>query len=119
LQVRLLSNWVDFSKNNPNGPPTFFRTGTKDPGLLRISMYAEYRGGAIPNPTGEQLVDLAKGHGERQKSGELVETRSGTCALGVFGTAVFRSGKWPHAQLWYLSDGKDFVLATLLCSIVL
>ena len=114
LHVRLVPNWEPF--HNPKGPPTYRRTDSDTPGLLRVSIYAEYMGiGPIPNPTGDQLIDLAKGHGSRQNSGELVETSCGRCELGTFGTASFRSEKWPHAQLWYLSNGKDFVLATLLC----
>jgi hypothetical protein len=115
VAVRLLPNWA--SADNPGGPATFVRTGTQDAGALQVSLLAEYTGGKPPQPTPDDLVKLARGHGERQDAGKLVETKSGPCQLGYFGTAVFHSAEFPRIQLWYLSNGYDFVLATHVCTV--
>lgn len=114
LQVQLLPNWARM--DNPDGPATFYRTDSEDSGALQVSLYAEYAGGKIPNPSVDDLIELAQGHGERHEAGELVETSGGTCGLGVYGSAVFRSAEYPYFRLWYISNGRDFVLATHICT---
>jgi hypothetical protein len=113
LRVKLLPNWT--TEKNPDGPATFVRTDSQDSGALQASLMTEYTGGKAPLPTVEGLIDLAQGHGERHAVGELVETAGGACALGRFGTAVFRSEEFPRMQLWYLSNGHDIVLASYIC----
>src|SRR5690349_4720486 len=108
LQVRLLPNWAQ--ADNPDGPATFYRTDSDDSGALQVSLYAEYTGGRVPNPSAEDLIELARGHGQRHDVGELVESLSGACSLGTYGAAVFRSAEYPRIQFWYLSDGRDFIL---------
>ena len=115
LQVRLLPNWAQ--ADNPDGPATFYRTDSDDSGALQFSLYAEYTGGKVPNPSPDDLVELAQGHGQRHNAGELVGTHRGACALGSFGAAVFRLAEYPHMQFWYLSNGRDFVLATYICTV--
>jgi hypothetical protein len=116
LQVRLLPNWAQ--ADNPDGPgATFCRTDSDESGSLQVSLYAEYTSGTVPNPSPDDLIELAQGHGQRHDVGELVGTDSGACDLGTFGTAMFRSAEWPRTQLWYLSNGRDFVLATHICAV--
>lgn len=114
VQVRLVWNWEQIA--NPEGPATFIRADTDEPGVLQVSLYAEYKSGKTPNPTARDLIELACGHGERHAVGELVETSSGVCDLGTFGSAVFQSEEYAREQFWYLSNGWDFVLATLICT---
>jgi hypothetical protein len=115
LQVKLLPNWAQ--SDNPGGPATFYRTDSDDSGALQVSLYAEDTGGKVPNPTPDDLVKLAQGHGQRHDAGELVGTHSGSCDLGSFGAAVFRSAEYSRIQCWYLSNGRDFVLATHVCTV--
>ncbi len=115
LQIQLPDNW--FLQPQTTGPVTLLRDAPDPAGSLQVSIYAEYTGGAIPAPTDQQLVDLAKKHGQRHGAGELVETNSGTCKLGMFGTAIFHDPEFPFIQFWYLSNGYDFVLATFVCEI--
>ena len=117
LKIHLLPNWMDQSRNNPGGPPTFTRANSADSGALQISFAAEYRGRQVPNPSAQDLIGLARRHGENWGIGELIETTSGSCTLGKFGSAVFRSSKCPRVQLWCLSNGYDFVLATHVCCV--
>jgi hypothetical protein len=115
LQVQLLPNWAQ--TDNPDGPATFYRTDSDDSGALQVSLYAEYKGGKAPDPSTKDLIELSQGHGERHNAGDLVETSSGECALGSYGSAVFRSKEYPRIQFWYLSNGSDFVLATHVCTV--
>jgi hypothetical protein len=115
LQVRLLPNWAQ--ADNPDGPVTFYRCDSGDSGSLQVSLYAEYMGGKVPNPSPDDLIELAQDHGQRHNAGELVGTHSGACDLGSFGAVVFRSAECPRFQLWYLSNGRDFVLATHICTV--
>lgn len=115
LEIRLLPNWADVSGENPGGPATYARTNSKGSGALQVSLAAEYRGGRVPNPSQQDLIRLAQGYGESQQAGSLVSAASGDCQLGTYGTAVFRSAANPHLQLWLLSNGRDFVLATHVC----
>lgn len=113
LQVRLLPNWA--RAENAGGPATFYRADHDDSGALQVTLSAEYTGGEVPNPSPEYLVALARRLGRQNDAGDLVEEASGACALGTFGTAVFRSEATPRFQLWFLSNGRDFVLATHIC----
>jgi hypothetical protein len=112
--VGLLPGWSDYSHQNPEGPATFLRESSKVPGPLQVSLIG-YRGGEIPNPSLQSLVNMASEMGDTLGATELVETTSGDCAFGRFGSAVFRSVECPRMQVWYLSDGYDFILATHIC----
>lgn len=113
-RVKLLSGWTDYSRDNPDGPPTFLRDRSEVPGPLQVSM-AEWVGGEVPNSSESDLVRLATDSGRRQEAGDLVETDSGKCDLGMYGTAVFRSQEYPRTQIWFLSNGRDFVMASHIC----
>jgi hypothetical protein len=115
LQITLLPDWEQFE--NPDGPVSFIRGSSETSGVLQVSLYAEYKSGKIPNPTQQVLVEFAQDLGERHDFGILECTEHGTCELGIFGTAIFHSEESPRAQIWYLSNGKDFVLATYICSV--
>ena len=103
--------------DNPDGPATFYRTDSDDSGALQVSLYAEYTGGKVPNPSPDDLVALAQGHGQRHDAGELVGTHSGACVLGRFGAAVYRAAEYPRIEVWCLCNGRDFVLATHICTV--
>ncbi len=65
----------------------------------------------MPNPSHQELVDLTRELGLREQLGRKLEFGNGDCALGRFGTVLFSSPG--HCRLWYLSNGRDFVRATL------
>jgi hypothetical protein len=116
VEVRLLPNWLAVPAVSSGGPTPFQRADGSGAGVLQFSLLAEYRGGKIPNPTLADLIGFARGHGERHDAGELVECLSGACHLGSFGSAVYQSEEFPRIQFWYLSNGRDFVLATHVCT---
>ncbi len=112
IKVRLLPGWIDASKDNPHGPPTFVRESSKCSGALQVSQ-AEYVRGAVPNPSERDLIEMSRTFG--MNFGDIVESQSGGCKFGKFGMTVYRSAETPHSQVWYLSDGKDFIMVTHLC----
>ena len=81
-KVTLLKGWSDISKENPDGPPTFYRHRSDNPGALQIS-FAEYKSGEIPNPTEEDLKAACAKDGQEFGWGEVVDVRSGSCAFGT------------------------------------
>ena len=114
IKVTLLPEWSDYSRENPAGPATFLRQTSEVPGPLQVSL-AAYRAGEVPNPSPQDLVSLARKAGDTLGATELVETASGECVFGHFGSTVFRSAESGRMQVWYLSDGYDFIIATHIC----
>lgn len=109
LKIELFRNWSQ--QNNPNGPATFVRQGSTN--AFQVS-WAEYRGDKPLNTGGEEGTrQFAVNFGK--KFGELVESSSGTCRFGIFGTA-FRSATYPRIQVWILTNNRDHILATHICS---
>lgn len=116
LKIKLLTGWSEH--NNPDGPPTYCRALSESPGALQVS-WAEYKGGKPPNPSPAALIRMAQEFGQKDDDfGELVETSSGTCDFGTMGTAIFRSPEHPRIQLWFLSNGRDFIMVTHICTTV-
>jgi hypothetical protein len=113
IRVRLLPNWHDFSDRNPDGGPTFARKNSEN--FLQIS-WSVYQGGVAPNPSVEDLIRISCVLGEKFNNGLLLESQSGLCDFGRYGTCVFRSPEYPRIQVWTISNGKDFIFATYICN---
>ncbi|HYV38835.1 MAG TPA: hypothetical protein VE988_24340, partial [Gemmataceae bacterium] len=81
---------------------------------------AEYNGGPEPHPSEADLVELALGFGESNQFGKIIGSSSGKCVMGTYGTAVFNrsdsesSDEPEYSQVWFLSNGLDFVFATFI-----
>jgi hypothetical protein len=115
LSINLPNGWGNISADNPNGPPAFIDNTIDDPGVLQIST-AEYLSGAVPNPSLTDLVYLSKNLGLKNNFGTLQSEVSGNCTYGIFGCVQFSSPEFPHISIWHLSDGKNFIFATFICS---
>lgn len=113
IRVKLPPHWLDVSKENPDGPPTFINGKLDEPGVLQISV-AKYVKGQLPNPGFEDLISLSEAR--KDSFGEIVNKFSGLCKFGRYGCVHFSSVQFPHAQVWHLSNGKDFVFVTFICS---
>jgi hypothetical protein len=113
-KIKLPEGWSDRSAENPGGPPTYLRDLSSVPGPLQVSI-AFYRGGVVPNPSGEDLQKMCEEFGAQHSLGDLIESDCGTCELGMFGTAVFESAEYPRFQLWRVSNGRDFITVTHIC----
>jgi hypothetical protein len=115
LSIKFPEGWKNISIENPDGPPTFVNEKVEESGVLQIST-AEYLAGKIPNPSLADLVDLSKKVGLKNEFGSLENEESGKCDYGTFGTAQFSGPDFPHSSIWHLSDGKNFVFATFICT---
>lgn len=111
IRVVLPHGWSDRSRENPEGPATFVRDRSADPGVVQVS-HTEYANGAMPDPTVEDLVALATASAQQQSGAVLLEVSSGHCVFGSWGSAVFRTSECPRFQTWHLSNGRDFIVAT-------
>jgi hypothetical protein len=102
--------------DNPDGPATVFRSDSEDSGALQVS-HAEYKACKLPNQSPIEIVEFTQGYGQRHGAGELVGAYSGACVLIRFGAAVFPSAEYRRIQVWCLCNGRDFVLATHICTV--
>jgi hypothetical protein len=112
LAIALPPNWRDVSHENPQGPATFVRDSHEASGALQVSVQAEYVSGPVPNPTPEQLIAFAERIAAAQGQAEVRGRSSGACAMGRYGTVLMRLPGYSWLQVWVLSNGRDFVLAT-------
>jgi hypothetical protein len=112
LKIKLLSDWPE--QKSANGPATFCRKQSEN--LLQVS-WAEYRGkNPLKKVSNDELKDTAIKFGQKNGFGDVVESSSETCTFGNFGTAVFRSAKYPRIQVWFITNGNNYILATHICS---
>ena len=113
LKIELPTTWTQ--ADNPDGPATFCRENGS--GAFQVS-WGEYRGGKLPTDvTAESLKQMAENFGHSNGFGEMIESSCGSCGYGMFGTGVFRSTDHPRIQVWFVSDGRDFIMATHICSV--
>lgn len=102
LQVVAADGW-DYDPDQ-----NVFRKGDS---RFHIWIESVYRSGVVPNPSPQDLIDLTREVGLQEQLGRELEFGSGDCALGRFGTVLFSSLE--YCRLWYLSNGRDFVRASL------
>lgn len=117
LTIWLPDDWAEIE--NPDGPLTMCRQDDAAVGAFQVST-AEYSGGPEPRPGEADLIEIAVGFGRRHEWGRLSSSSSGKCVMGTFGTAAFkRTETMPpdaseYCQVWFLSNGLDFVMATFI-----
>ena len=108
LKLTFPEGWA-VSQANGDARPAFERTASESPGLFQIHSQAYYRRGPIPNPTAQDLIDLASASALAE--GVIVsEVSSGPCELGTFGTVVGTCPGYTRAQIWAVSNGRDIVV---------
>jgi hypothetical protein len=111
LKIELPATWKQY--DNPDGPATFCRARSSN--HFQVS-WAEYRGRkALPEITADSLERMATDFGRKNRFGKLVESSGGECRFGQFGTAVYRSDRHARVQVWFVSDGRDHIMATHMC----
>lgn len=115
LKITLPQDWIDASDQNPDGPPTFINESYEAPGILQISK-ADFIRGKVPNPSYEDLISLSENIGSKNEFGNITNRESGVCSFGKFGVVEFSGDRFPFSCIWHLSDGKDFIFATFICS---
>lgn len=115
LNITLPDNWKDISVDNPNGPPTFIDETIENSGVLQISV-VEFLSGTIPNPIPSDLIELSKNTGLKKSAGNLQHEESGKCNYGIYGYAQYSNPQFPYAAIWHISDGRNFIFATFICS---
>jgi len=115
LKIDFPNGWTDVSSENLDGPPTFIDSRLIEPGVLQISI-AEYFFGQKPNPNHDDLIELSENIGIKNDFGEIIKKESGNCNFGRYGTVEFAGIDFPYISVSHLSNGKDFVFSTFICS---
>jgi hypothetical protein len=115
IEVELPENWQDISHENPEGPPTFIRSSEDAAGVLQMSIQSLYESGPVPDPTYNDLIRLSE-HVANLQEAELFERYRDDCHIGKFGCVIGRSAELARIQIWTLTNGRDFILATFLCT---
>jgi hypothetical protein len=113
IRVTIPKSWEEL--DNPQGPYTLIKSNNDEPGVLQISV-ANYLSGALPNPSLETLVELSENIGNKNNFGDVLSKASGNCDFGSYGRVDFKSEEHPLIAVWHLSDKKNFVFATFICS---
>lgn len=119
LTIWLPDHWANVSHENPDGPLTMCWDDAAACGAFQLST-AEYKGGKEPRTSEPELVQFAVAFGERHGWGELISSCSGKCKMGSFGTAAFKPTEPippddpAFSQVWFITNGWDFVLATFI-----
>jgi hypothetical protein len=110
LRVNLPPTWSDQSGEYPEGPPTYIRLASANPGALQISWASYTRAGPPPPITDEGLIQLATrlatSSGER-----VVSQKNGDSNWGRFGCVVAITPQ-QRLQVWVINNGRDKILVT-------
>ena len=105
----LLDGWQDITEDS--GPPPPYTLVSDDGGVLQLSP-AIFRGGKWPDPSAIDLHELCLDLGRRKRFPEALSPRKYETA-GVRWAGVSYQLEDRFMRVWYASDGKSFVLATL------
>jgi len=104
--------WVDVSQAGK--PSTYCTSPGASENVLQVS-YTENKSGIKlePTPPLEKMVLQ-----QVQKLGvSVLSSESGECAYGVFGSSVGSTDRFPHFQMWLISNGTHFITATFTCNV--
>ena len=110
LKVSPLPTWSDKSRDNPQGPPTYIRHASANPGALQVSWASYTAAGAPPRMTDDGLIQLAM----RLATGsgaQFVSRHNGNSSWGRFGCVVATTPQH-RMQIWVINSGPESVLVT-------
>jgi hypothetical protein len=112
FRIECDANWTDITDTLDTIEKPFTLVRQHGVGALQISP-ALYRGGMLPSPTKDILASMAIEFGQMQALGEPfdVDTFEGSLAGGA---ASYHSES-DFIRVWYLSDGRNIMLATFVC----
>jgi hypothetical protein len=116
LNIQLPDGWrqvtnTGYADSDINGGNfAVFQSGRSDDALT--INWSESNGPIKSSP--DELKDAVVRFGLRNPSGnlsnsnELLNASSGSCSLGSYGTAIFRSAAFPRSQIWLMTDEKYY-----------
>jgi len=107
--------WSDCSKETPTALLSMRRVSSQAPGLLQVSTFLNKDQKNLGDTSPVRLMEMAQSSGKTQPGGIFVSKEGGNCRFGHWGTSIFRGPAGERLQIWFLSDGHDFITATHLC----
>jgi hypothetical protein len=106
LIIDLPPGWVE--RPNPGGPREFSPSPDGNQGILQVS---RLEGVPADEDLGRFAANLGVGFGQAgQNWGAPIGAKTGACALGQFGVAVFRGGEFPGMMLWVAQSPSESFL---------
>ena len=115
LKVSPPPDWHRVDNPSYKGNVVLRRGESDQTGLMQMSI-GLYQGGHPPDFSAESLIVQAQQYGIEIGYGRPGEAAGGACAIGLFGTAVFHPNPQDRAQLWFVSNSRDVVLVSYVCS---
>lgn len=117
LLVTLPEGWSDISGEVPEAGAMFIKGGREATAALQVSygLNAD-SSGAAQSLLEEDLVEMAATAQLGEDFGQVVEKYSGPALFGRMGTAVYRGGRYPRVQVWFVSNGRDLIMASHICT---
>ena len=112
LHVNLPPGWTDVSSKVPDAGAMFVKGGIDATSALQIS-YGLNSAPAQTPLTEEDLIHMAAASNFGVNFGAVVHKHGGPSLFGHMGTAIYEGGNYPRVQVWFLSNGKDIVMASL------
>jgi hypothetical protein len=112
FQIDAADDWRDITEslNNPKAPPTLAMPDGV--GALQFSL-ARYKTGTIPSPTIADLLSMVREFADNKDLDEPFD--EDTFSEDVMGAGASFKGGEDLIRVWYISDGKNFVLVTYVC----
>jgi len=111
VEVTAPPPWYDITDEVDNSPYTL--ADSEGVGALQFSI-ALYQGGVVPNPSQEELRNMAMDFGKGRDLGDPLEECSFTIET-LRGAGM--SFRWADdfLRVWYVSDGKNLAFITYVC----
>lgn len=112
LLVNLPEGWSDISSQVPDAGAMFVKGGPGATSALQIS----YGLNSVPSQTPiteDDLIHMAASSDFGVNFGQVIASHGGPSLFGHMGTAIYTGGKYPRVQVWFLSNGKDIIMASL------
>lgn len=110
LKINLLPTWSDKSGDSPQGPWTYVRHASANPGALQVSWARYTRPGPPLEMSDERLVSVVRGLAAKPGA-QILSQSNGNSIWGRFGCVVATTPKF-RFQAWLINKGPDNVLVT-------
>jgi hypothetical protein len=116
LLVKLPEGWTDVSAQVPEAGAMFIKGGKGATAALQVSYGLNPDAADGEELLEEDLVEMAATADFGEDFGQVVERYSGPSLFGKMGTAVYRGGRYHRVQVWFLSNGRDVIMASHMCT---
>jgi hypothetical protein len=112
LAVDVTPGWADISDDIEGDDKPFTLAKPDGVGAFQFSP-ALYRGGALPSPSADGLLEMVRESGRARRLGEPLDEALLEGRLASAGASYHSGGDF--VRVWYVSDGSNIALVTYVC----